>query len=149
MFKAEQVHPEHHDFTHFLTFLTFSKNRQTRHDLPNTSVARIPIVTVSLGDLWRIMIGRHIIQCYMLRLAQMNSQDVFFSSSTGSFWGLHLQDKALKQVHYSWTLCKTMKPTVERYPTEINYRGLHYSPGDPFQSQKTKVLREFITHRRY
>lgn len=70
-----------------------------------------------------------------------------FSASIGSFWGLHLQDKALKQVHYSWTLCKTMKLRVERYLTEINYGGLHYSPGVPFQSQKMRVLRrESIIH---
>lgn len=60
---SAQTHPKHHNFvqsvTHCLTFLTFSKYRQTRPDLPNTSVARIPIVTVGLHDLWRIMIRWH------------------------------------------------------------------------------------------
>lgn len=55
--------PKHHDVilsvTHFLTFLTFSKNRQRRLDLLNTSVTRIPIVTVGLRDLCIIIIGRH------------------------------------------------------------------------------------------
>lgn len=39
-------------------FVTFSENRQTGPDLPDTSVTRVPIVMVGLGDLWGIMIGR-------------------------------------------------------------------------------------------
>lgn len=126
-----------------------------RLDLPNTSVTRI------LRDLWRIIIGRRdadsdvpIIQTetakHNMRLPQMNSHGNpkwDFLLPLGPFGDFgHLQDKALKQVHYSWTLCKTMRQSTGSYLTEINYRSLRYSPGVLFQSQKMKVLRESITH---
>lgn len=147
--------------THFETFLTFSKNRQMRPDLPNTSVTKISVATLSLCDLWRIIIGRHnadsdvpIIQTATakcnIRLLQMNSHGNpkwDFLLALGPFGNFgHLQHKALKQVHYSWTLCKTWRQSTGSYLTEINYRGFRYSPGDLFQSQKMKVLRESITH---
>lgn len=132
-----------------------------RPDLPNTSVTKSSVATLSLRDLWRVIIGRcdadsgvPIMQTATakrnIRLPHMNSQgnpkwDVLLPLGPFGDSG-HLKHKALKQVHYSWTLCKTMRQSTGSYLSEINYGGLRYSPGDLFQSQKMKVLRESITH---
>ena len=69
MFK---VGPRFHSLPDFF-------QKTDRRDLPNAFVARIPVVTAGLGDLWGIPTGRHVIQCYTFRLAQMSSRDVPFS----------------------------------------------------------------------
>lgn len=59
---------------------------------------------------------------------QMNSpQQMGFSAPASSFWGRTRQDKALRQVHYSWALRKTMEARVWRHPTET---GVVLTPTD-------------------
>lgn len=130
-----------------------------RPDLPNTSVTKSSVATLGLRDLCRIIIGRRDADSdvTVIQTANRNVHLPPVNSRGNPKWDFpltlgscgiseHLRHEALKQVHYSWTLCKTMRQSTGSYLAEINYGGLCFSPGDLFQSQKMKALRESITH---